>query len=106
MEKLISIQVHQTNPTKTTKVGALLHEEARENFRAFLQKNSDIFTWSHEDMSEIDPTIIIHRLNVDPQYKSVKQKRRSFNTERYEVIKAEVDKLLKADFIWGVDYLT
>lgn len=57
-------------------------------------------------MSGIDPGIIAHRLNVDPQYKLVKQKLKWFNAERYEAIKVEVDKLLKADFIRGVDYPT
>lgn len=50
-------------------------------------------------MQGIDPAIIVHRLNVDSQYKPVKQNRRSFNTEHYKAIKTEVDKLLKADFI-------
>lgn len=43
VEELILIQVHPTNPTKTTKIGANLLGDAQENFKAFLQRNVDIF---------------------------------------------------------------
>ncbi|KAL0395061.1 UNVERIFIED_CONTAM: hypothetical protein Slati_4472300 [Sesamum latifolium] len=38
----------------------------------FLRTNSDMFTWSPSDFQGIDPEIIVHRLNVDPQSKPVK----------------------------------
>ena len=50
-------------------------------------------------MPSIDPEVIVHRLNVDPSHKPVRQKRRSFNLERYKVIEEEVEKLLKVGFI-------
>ncbi|KAK0574861.1 hypothetical protein LWI29_030216 [Acer saccharum] len=55
-------------------------------------------------MPGIDPTFISHSLGVDPTFKPVSQKRRSFNSERYEAIAVEVDKLLKAGFIRNLDY--
>ncbi|XP_074328121.1 uncharacterized protein LOC141666034 [Apium graveolens] len=51
------------------------------------------------DMPGIDPELITHKLNVDPNRKSVKQKKRSFAPERQEAIKQEVEKLLEAGFI-------
>lgn len=51
-EGLISIQIHPTDPTKTTKVGALLLKHVQENFKVFLQKNVSDFAWLHEDMSK------------------------------------------------------
>ncbi|KAJ9557881.1 hypothetical protein OSB04_012495 [Centaurea solstitialis] len=45
-------------------------------------EHSDCFAWSHEDMVGIDPNIISHKLNVDPTFKPVKQKRRKFAPER------------------------
>ncbi|KAL5571760.1 hypothetical protein UlMin_021357 [Ulmus minor] len=47
-------------------------------------------------MPGIDPNVIVHRLNIDPNFKPIKQKRRTFNAERYMAINTEVDKLLKA----------
>ena len=56
-------------------------------------------------MGEIDPAVITHRLNVNPSFKPVKQKRRSFILERQKVINEEVGKLLKANVIREVEYL-
>ena len=45
-----------------------------------------------------------HQLCMSPKHKSVVQKRRAFNPERYETINAEVKKLLAAGFIREVTY--
>ena len=55
-------------------------------------------------MGGIDPTIITHRLNVSPSFKSVKQKRRSFAPERQKAINEDVDKLLEVGAIREVEY--
>jgi len=63
-----------------------------------------VFAWCHDDMPGIDPSVISHRLNVDPNYQPVKQKRRNFASERNQAIHEEVERLLKAGFIREVDY--
>ena len=50
-------------------------------------------------MEGIDPSTMSHYLNIDPSRKSVKQKRRAMDTERYQPLKEEVDKFLSCDFI-------
>uniref|UniRef100_A0A2N9FQA7 Uncharacterized protein n=1 Tax=Fagus sylvatica TaxID=28930 RepID=A0A2N9FQA7_FAGSY len=62
------------------------------------------FAWSHEDMPGINPSIISHKLNVDPSLRPIKQKRRVFAPERNNAIMEEVDKLLAANFIREVFY--
>ncbi|KAL5562028.1 hypothetical protein UlMin_031775 [Ulmus minor] len=57
-----------------------------------------------DDMPGINPNVIVHRLNIDPNFKPIKQKRRTFNAERYMAINTEVDKLLKAGFIEEANY--
>ncbi|XP_074278457.1 uncharacterized protein LOC141602048 [Silene latifolia] len=56
------------------------------------------------DMIGIDPSVITHRLNVDPGFPPVQQKRRKFAPERNEVINQEVDNLLAAGKIREVNY--
>jgi len=85
-------------------VGSLLSPEIKESLVTFLRNNSDVFAWSHDDMPGINPSVISHRLNVDPNYRPVKQKRRSFAPERNQAIHEEVERLLKAGFIRKVDY--
>jgi hypothetical protein len=58
-----------------------------------------VFAWSHEDMPGISPEDSVHVLNVDPNMKPLKQKRRKFAPERVEAITVEVEKLLKVQFI-------
>ncbi|KAL5542329.1 hypothetical protein UlMin_010039 [Ulmus minor] len=67
-------------------------------------EHHDVFAWSYEDMPGIDPNVIVHHLNIDPNFKPVKQKRRTFNAERYMAINTEVNKLLKAGFIEEANY--
>ncbi|XP_022154603.1 uncharacterized protein LOC111021825 [Momordica charantia] len=55
-------------------------------------------------MPGIDPSIIVHRLRVDPSYRPVRQKRRPFDAERSNVICKEVEQLLRANFIREVHY--
>ncbi|KAM2114842.1 hypothetical protein ACFX1Q_023335 [Malus domestica] len=58
------------------------------------------------DMPDISPDIICHRLSIDPKTKPVRQKRRSYDAERYDAVKAEVEKLKGIGFICEVNYPT
>ena len=55
-------------------------------------------------MGGVDPAVITHRLKVNPSFKSVKKKRRSFAPERQKAINEEVGKLLQAKAIREVEY--
>ncbi|KAM1965037.1 hypothetical protein ACFX15_045435 [Malus domestica] len=57
-------------------------------------------------MTCIFPDIICHRLSIDPKTKPVRQKRRSYDAERYEAIKVEVEKLKGIGFVRKVNYPT
>jgi len=53
-------------------------------------------------MAGIDPEIIMHKLQVDPQL--VRQKRRNFPLVRDEIINEEVRNLIDVGFIREVQY--
>ncbi|KAM2274239.1 hypothetical protein ACFX1S_044069 [Malus domestica] len=57
-------------------------------------------------MPSISLDIICHRLSIDPKTKPVRQERRSYDVERYEAIKAEVEKLKGIGFVREVNYPT
>jgi hypothetical protein len=63
---------------KKKRVGSQLPQQMKEEQVTFLRLNSDVFSWSHEDMPGIDPSVIVHKLNVDPSCRPVKQRRRAF----------------------------
>ncbi|KAI5354401.1 hypothetical protein L3X38_007296 [Prunus dulcis] len=55
-------------------------------------------------MPGIAPEVISHKLSISPAYKPVRQKRRSYNAERYEAMRTEVDKLQTIGFIREATY--
>uniref|UniRef100_A0A2N9IJ88 Uncharacterized protein n=1 Tax=Fagus sylvatica TaxID=28930 RepID=A0A2N9IJ88_FAGSY len=102
--ELDTIELEDGQPERTTKIGADLPPKMKESLVQFLKDNKDVFAWSHEDMPGINPSIISHKLNVDPSLRPIKQKRRVFAPERNNAIMEEVDKLLAANFIREVFY--
>ncbi|XP_056688000.1 uncharacterized protein [Spinacia oleracea] len=55
-------------------------------------------------MTGISPDVITHKLNVDPSFKPVKQKRRKFAPERNKIIDEEVQKLIDSGKVREVKY--
>jgi hypothetical protein len=103
-EELDTIGLEDRHPKKTTRIGASLPSQIKESLIQFLKNNKDIFAWSHEDIPGINPSIISHKLNVNPSLRPVKQKQRVFAPERNNAIMEEVDKLLTANFIREIFY--
>ena len=63
-----------------------------------------MFAWSHEDMPAIDPSIMVHKLNVSHSFPLVRQKKRMFAQERDRALAEEVGKLQEVGFIREVYY--
>ena len=92
------------DPEHLAYIGSKLAKYLKSLLTQFLRQNRDIFVWRQADMGGIDPTVITHKLNTNPSFKSVKQKRRSFTPERQKGINEEVGKLLQAGAIREVEY--
>ena len=89
---------------KSTYVSSLLSSREKEPIQQVLLHNMDVFAWTHLDMTGINLVHASHKLNVIPSAKQVRQKVRRFHPDRHQVIKAEVDNLLKARFIKEIKY--
>ena len=61
VEELEEISLDESRPKRTTRMGTLI----RQDLAAFLRKNQDVFAWGHEDMPGINPSVMVHRLNVN-----------------------------------------
>ena len=85
-------------------IGSKLAEDLKNLLIHFLRQNKDVFAWKQADMRGIDPTVITYKLNINPSFKPIKQKRRSFAPERQKAINEEVSKLLQAGAIREVEY--
>ncbi|KAG7583597.1 Ribonuclease H domain [Arabidopsis suecica] len=101
---VIEVVLEEDEPDRKVRIGATLTGEIKEALIELLRKNKTSFAWSAADMPGIDSSIICHKLNVDPSFKPVKQKRRKLGIERAKAVNDEVDKLLKIRSIREVQY--
>jgi hypothetical protein len=62
----------------------------------------DIFAWSYEEMPVIDPAIVVHEIKTYLGAKPVRQRLHPVHPRKVATIKLEVEKLLKAGFIYPV----
>ena len=74
VEELKEVTLDDSRPERKTRMGTLASSLVRRALTAFLKDNHDMFAWSHKDMLGIDPSIIIHRLNVSPSFSPIRQK--------------------------------
>uniref|UniRef100_A0A2N9H3X0 Reverse transcriptase/retrotransposon-derived protein RNase H-like domain-containing protein n=1 Tax=Fagus sylvatica TaxID=28930 RepID=A0A2N9H3X0_FAGSY len=103
-EELEVVVLDDEEPNKTTNIGTRMDGRLRESIIEFLKSNLDVFAWTHDDMPNIDPLTVCHKLNVDPSIRPLKQKRRVFAPDRNQAISDEVKKLLAAGFVREVYY--
>ena len=68
VEKLEEVFLDDSNHERITKIGTLASPTVRQELTAFLRSNQDVFAWTHNDMPGIDPSVIVHRLNVSPSF--------------------------------------
>ena len=71
VEKLEEVFLDDSNLERTTKIETLTSPAIRQALMTFLGSNRDVFTWSHENMPRIDPSVMAHRLNVSPSFLSI-----------------------------------
>ena len=71
VEELKEVTLDDSRPERKTRMGTLASSLVRRALTAFLRDNQDMFAWSHKDMLGIDPSIIIHRLNVSPSFSPI-----------------------------------
>lgn len=55
-------------------------------------------------MSGIDPRVAVHKFNVDPASRPIKQKKGNFALESNQAVTKKVEKLLAAGFVRKVYY--
>ena len=62
----------------------------------------DVFAWSYEYMPGINPSIFVHEIPTYPGAKPVRQRLCLVHPRKAAAIKAEIEKLLNAGFIYPI----
>ena len=52
-------------------IGASLIEKEKSELILLLKEFKDIFAWDYSEMPRLDPRLVVHMLNVDPEAKPV-----------------------------------
>ena len=85
-------------------ISASLTEKEKSELILFLKELKYVFAWDYSEMLGLDPRLVAHTLNVDPEVKPVAQPARLFHTEIEGQIVKEVQKLLAAGFIKPIQH--
>ena len=85
-------------------IGAACTPQEIAAYKALFQEFRDIFAWSYIEMPGLDPSIIEHHIDTWPNITPVRQKQRPLHPSKDAAIKAEIDKLRTAGFIYPIAY--
>jgi hypothetical protein len=83
-------------------IGADYSPEEIQLYTDFFKDFHNVFAWSYEEMPGIDPKIVEHEITMYLDAKPIRQKLRLVNPRKKASIKVEVEKFLKAGFIYPI----
>ncbi|VFQ76023.1 unnamed protein product [Cuscuta campestris] len=94
------VELEPGTPGRLVRIGKGLGAELRSRVISVLRRFRRVFAWGPADMPGLDHMIAVHCLNVLPDAKPVKQKRRHLSQEKRDLVKKEVATLQSIGHIW------
>jgi hypothetical protein len=101
-----TVPLDPATPKQTVVISEDLTSQDEEKLISCLSRNKDVFAWSTLDLAGLSRTVIEHSLGIDPSARPKKQRLRKMSDEKTEAAKAEVHRLLEANFIKPIAYPT
>jgi len=98
-DKVIQVNLGSQDHPKSISISESLSLTKREELITLVRDYIDVFAWNYEEMPGFDPQVAMHRLNIKPDIKPVKQQQRRFCPDIMEAIEAKVQKLIACGFI-------
>ncbi|XXG83703.1 hypothetical protein AAC387_Pa10g1396 [Persea americana] len=74
IEDLTEVRIDPADPDRFFLVGSQLPEPEKTQLLDLLLKNKEVFAWTPYEIPRIDPAVMCHKLNVDPNHKPVIQR--------------------------------
>ena len=85
-------------------ISSSLTGEMEERLLETLRKHKGALGWTIADIKGISPSICMHKILMEDNFKPVVQPQRRLNPTMQEVVKKEVTKLLDASIIYPISY--
>jgi len=98
-DKVTQINLGDEANPKPILISKSLSPSEKEDLIQLIREYIDVFAWNYEDMPGLNPQNAMHRLNINPDVKSVKQQQRQFRLEIMEVIESELKMFRDSDFV-------
>ena len=98
-DQVIQVNMGSEENPKPIFISDSLPPEEKEELISLIREYIDVFAWNYEDMPGLDPNVAVHRLNIKPDVKPIKQQQRQFRPQMMEAIEAEVKKLIDSGFV-------
>ena len=73
-DKVTQINLGDKADPRPIFISESLSSSKREDLISLVRKYIDVFAWNYEDMPVLDPQVTIHRLNINPDVKPIKQR--------------------------------
>ena len=66
-EELVEVNLNDGGKERMVKISKGLPEEEKRRLIALLKEYKDVFAWDYDEMLELDPKVVTHKLNVAPK---------------------------------------
>eukprot|EP00253_Pinus_taeda_P027327 PITA_27327 len=94
----------EISPGKTLNIGAFLETSQEQKLIHLLNKYQKEFAWDYTDMQGIHPETCTHHIYTDTSIQPLRQPQRRMNPMLKEIVRDELQKLLKVKFIYPIFY--
>jgi hypothetical protein len=95
-------KIIEISPGKYLNIGTNFEPSQEEQLIALLNKYHKEFSWEYTDMKGIHPETCTHHIYTDDNIRPLKQPQQRMNPMLKEVVKEELQKLLKVGFIYPI----
>ena len=103
LSPIIPINIsHDPSKVENIYIGVDCSPDEIKEYTKLFKEFHDIFAWSYEEMLGIDPRIVEHEIKTYPNAKPVWQRLHAVNPRKAPAIKADIENMLKADFIYPI----
>src|ERR1044072_5583753 len=81
------------------KIGTSLTTQGATDLVTMLMVNQDVFAWTIGDITGLDPSLMSHKLYINPNVLPVAQRKRNMGEEKIKAVKVETNRMLEAGFM-------
>ncbi|RDX64474.1 Retrovirus-related Pol polyprotein from transposon 17.6, partial [Mucuna pruriens] len=88
--------------TKRIIIANNLHQEQEDKLLNILRQHKKAIGWKLSDLPSINPSICMHRILMEEEFKPIRQQQRRLNLTILDVVKKEVTRLLAVGIIYPI----